>query len=114
MGAATEALLPKLTPQMLDISNHIQAETGTPASDDPLDSVLDLVSQLLAEDQEATTASMPLKETDTNIAKVNTFTNLAIDYTATFDPLVLDHPRFKAKHNYKKLNRCGFAKKAKL
>ena len=102
---ATEALLPTITPKAPEIPKVLQPEIYIPR-DDRLDDALDLVSQLLAEAKEATNASLPLEEINinTDAAEITAPTGPAIDYTASPNQLILDHPRPKAQHYYKKLN----------
>ena len=106
-------LPPTITFHVPEAPNNTQPETHLPG-DSHLDNALDLVTQLLAEVQEANTTSTPLGETGTNnTAETNTFTDPAIDYTTPPNPLVLEHPRPRTRHDYKNLNTKGFAKKAK-
>lgn len=63
--------------------------TSQPETDNPLDNSVDMVSHLLAE------------------------TN-SINFEPTKDPLILDQPRKRTKHDYKQLHQRGFVKAAKV
>ena len=77
----------------MDIPDDIQSGAHFPGND-LLDNAQDLVSQLPAEAQEATTTSTPLKETNTNnTAEIDKDTNPATDYTALSTLLIMDQPK---------------------
>ena len=114
---------------LLSLISENQDQKGTPdifqpdthyKADNHLDNSVDLVNCLLAEANDALNARPDLDSEPAELAapiitiEAGGNSNITgINYASETNLLIMDRPRNKAQHDYKKLHTCGFSKIAK-
>ena len=97
--------VPKLAETSVPVGESVENQGDQ--EDSPLDNALDTVNRLLAEPNDAINSHVD-EDIDDQISNPN-----SVDYQEDANPLILDHPREKTRHNYKDLHQRGFSKIAK-